>query len=56
MGSFSIDVCAIILLSAILRIFFWFAKGFALSLLFQAIFLIIVMVFYKLIYLVTFVI
>lgn len=44
LGSFSIYVCAILMISAILRIFFWFAEGYAINLLFQAIFIIIVQV------------
>jgi hypothetical protein len=40
LGTFSIDVCAILMISAILRIFFWFEEGYALNLLFQAIFMI----------------
>lgn len=44
LGTFSIDVCAILMISGILRIFFWFAEGYAINLLFQAIFIIIVQV------------
>lgn len=36
-GSFSIDICAILLISNILRIFFWFAHGYTLVLFLQAI-------------------
>lgn len=43
-GSFSIDVCAILMISGILRIFFWFTTGYAINLLFQAIFIIIIQV------------
>lgn len=43
LGTFSIDVCAILLIASILRIFFWFAKGYAINLLFQAISIIIIM-------------
>lgn len=43
-GSFSIYVCAILLISNILRVFFWLTKGFALNLLFQSIFIIIIQV------------
>ena len=39
-GSFSIYVCAILLISNIFRIFFWLAKGFKLPLLFQSFFMI----------------
>ena len=35
-GSFSIDVCAILIFANILRIGFWFAKGFANNLLIQS--------------------
>lgn len=45
LGTFSIYVCAILMISAILRIFFWFAEGYAINLLFQAIFIIIIQVF-----------
>lgn len=44
LGTFSIYVCAILMISGILRIFFWFAEGYAINLLFQAIFIIIVQV------------
>lgn len=44
LGTFSIDVCAILMISGILRIFFWFAEGYAINLLFQAIFIIIIQV------------
>lgn len=43
-GSFSIDICAILMISAILRIYFWLESGFAVNLLFQAMFIIIVQV------------
>jgi hypothetical protein len=43
-GSFSIDICAILMISAILRIYFWLESGYAISLLFQAMFIIIVQV------------
>lgn len=43
-GSFSIDVCAILLISAILRIYFWIVNGYAINLLFQAMFIIIIQV------------
>lgn len=43
-GSFSIYVCAILLIANILRIYFWLTIGFALNLLFQSIFLIAIMV------------
>ena len=43
-GSFSIYVTAILLISAILRVFFWFTTGYAINLLFQAIFIIIIQV------------
>ena len=44
MGSFSIYVCAILLISNILRVFFWLTAGFAKSLLLQSLLLIAVMV------------
>lgn len=44
LGTFSIDVCAILMISGILRIFFWFAEGYAINLLFQAIFIIAIQV------------
>lgn len=47
-GSFSIYVCAILLIANILRIYFWLTIGFALNLLFQSIFLIAIMVRVKL--------
>lgn len=43
-GSFSIYVCAILLISNILRIFFWLTIGYAVNLLFQSIFIIAIMV------------
>jgi solute carrier family 66, member 2 len=43
-GSFSIYVCAILLIANILRIFFWLTVGFAANLLFQSIFIIGIMV------------
>ena len=43
-GSFSIYVTAILLISAILRVFFWFTTGYAINLLFQAIFIIVIQV------------
>jgi hypothetical protein len=43
-GSFSIYVCAILLISNILRIYFWLTVGFAVNLLFQSIFIIAIMV------------
>lgn len=48
LGTFSIDVCAILMISGILRIFFWFAEGYAINLLFQAIFIIAIQVFNRL--------
>lgn len=36
LGSFSLYVCAILLVSNILRVFFWLTNGFALPLLFQS--------------------
>lgn len=45
LGSFSIYVTAILIISAILRVFFWFTTGYAINLLFQAIFMIIVQVY-----------
>jgi hypothetical protein len=44
LGTFSIDVCAILMISGILRIFFWFEEDYAINLLFQAIFIIIIQV------------
>ena len=44
LGTFSIDVCAILLISGILRVFFWFTTGYALNLLFQALFIIAIQV------------
>lgn len=44
LGSFSIYVCAILLISNILRVFFWLTVGFATNLLFQSIFIIAIMV------------
>ena len=41
LGSFSVDVCAILLISNIIRIFFWFAHGYALALFLQSILMII---------------
>lgn len=35
-GSFSTDICAILLISNILRVYFWFAAGFGTPLLLQA--------------------
>ena len=37
MGSFSIYITAIYILCSIFKIFFWFAKGFAMSILIQSI-------------------
>jgi hypothetical protein len=44
LGSFSIYVCAILLISNILRIFFWLTIGYAVNLLFQSICIIAIMV------------
>lgn len=44
LGSFSIYVCAILIISAILRVFFWLTVGYAVNLLFQAIFIIVIQV------------
>jgi hypothetical protein len=44
-GTFSINVCAILMISGILRIFFWFTTGYAINLLFQAIFIIVIQVY-----------
>lgn len=44
LGSFSVDVCAILLISNIIRIFFWFAHGYALALFLQSILMIIAQV------------
>lgn len=49
LGTFSIDVCAILLISGILRIYFWFTNGYAINLLFQAIFVIAIQVAFSLI-------
>ena len=35
-GSFSIDTCGILIFANILRIMFWFSKGFAINLLIQS--------------------
>lgn len=43
-GSFSIDVCAILLIANILRIVFWFTNGFAINLLFQSFLIIFIQV------------
>lgn len=43
-GTFSIYVCAILMISAILRIYFWITTGYAINLLFQAMFVIIIQV------------
>ena len=48
LGTFSIDVCAILLISGILRIFFWFAHGYAFNLLIQAVCVILIQVFNQL--------
>lgn len=50
-GSFSIDVCAILMISAILRIYFWVTNGYAINLLFQALFIIIIQVLQNRVYL-----
>jgi hypothetical protein len=42
LGSFSIDVCAILLISNILRLYFWFTAGYAFNLFIQSILLIII--------------
>lgn len=42
LGSFSTDVCAILIFSNILRIFFWFCQKFDIALLFQSIVMLIV--------------
>jgi hypothetical protein len=42
LGSFSIDVCAILLISNILRLYFWFTTGYAFNLFIQSILVIIV--------------
>ena len=47
-GTFSIDICAILMISAILRIFFWFTTGYAINLLFQSVFMIIIQVTFSL--------
>ena len=43
-GSFSIDVCAILLIANILRIMFWFTNGFALNLFLQSFFILLIQV------------
>ncbi len=43
-GTFSIDVCAILMISGILRIYFWVTDGYAINLLFQAMFVIVIQV------------
>jgi hypothetical protein len=35
-GSFSIDTCGVLILSNVLRIMFWFSKGFAINLFIQS--------------------
>lgn len=35
-GSFSIDMCGILIIANIMKIFFWFITGFATNLLFQS--------------------
>lgn len=42
LGSFSIDVCAILLIANILRLYFWFTTGYAFSLFLQSILLIVI--------------
>lgn len=42
LGSFSIDVCAILLISNILRLYFWFTTGYAFNLFIQSILLIVI--------------
>ena len=44
LGSFSIYVCAILLICNILRVFFWLTIGYAVNLLFQSICVIVIMV------------
>ena len=44
-GSFSIDLCAILILANILRIGFWFSKGFANNLLVQSFLIITIQLF-----------
>jgi hypothetical protein len=44
LGSFSIDICAILLIGNILRIYFWFAEGFGVPLLIQSVLMIIAQV------------
>ena len=46
-GSFSIDVCAILLIANILRIVFWFTNGFAINLLVQSFLIIAIQVHIK---------
>lgn len=41
LGNFSIDVCAILLLSNILRLFYWYAARFSVALLLQALLMIV---------------
>ena len=43
-GSFSVYICAILLISNILRVFFWLTVGFAVNLLFQSLFMIVMQV------------
>ena len=40
-GNFSTDVCAILLTSNILRVFYWYAARFSMALLFQALLMIV---------------
>lgn len=47
LGSFSIDICAILLIANILRLFFWYSSdGFATALVFQSMFMIGAQVFH----------
>lgn len=44
LGTFSIDICAILLIANILRIYFWFAEGFGVPLLCQSVLMIVAQV------------
>lgn len=44
-GAFSIDICGILMVSAILRVFYWLIHGFAFNLLIQAILIFVIQVY-----------
>lgn len=45
LGNFSIDICAIVLISNILRVMFWYGVGFDVILLYQSLIMIITQVY-----------